>query len=188
MANAVFEMQQSKQELLELMKNQSEATLHSVVMSSENLIKNNHQTQQIIEYHLARMLRLFNILSEKFNDNLINQILNEADLDGLFFIDSTYTPFLIAGKFKNLSLEQLNKLFNKAFELRAISGDTVFWQETLATRQDTVLHQLGCSFLPDGKILMLMGKSNMATASTITQADFGTLIRDLAAQVPNIIF
>ncbi len=188
MANALFEMQQSKKELLELMKNQSEATLHSVVMSSENLIKNNHQTQQIIEHHLARILQLFNVLSKKVNDNLINQILSETDLDGLFFIDSTYTPFLIAGKFKYLPLEQLNRLFSKAFEMRAISGDTVFWQETLTDKQDTLQYRFGCIFLPDEKILMLIGKSNLATASTITQADFGTLIRDLAAQVPNIIF
>ncbi len=186
-ANAVFEMQQSKKELLELMKNQSEATLHSVVMSSENLIKNNFQTQQIIEHHLARLLQLFKILSEKDNNLLINRTLAESDLDGLFFIDSTYTPFLIAGKFKSLPLEKLNELFDKAFELRAISGDTVFWQESLVEAQDTLRVRIGCRFLPDGQILMLMGKAKMQMAS-VDQADFGTLIRDLATQVPNILF
>ncbi len=187
-SNALFEMRQSKRELLSLMENQSEATLHSLIMASENLIKNNFQTQKIIEHHLARTLEiLYSIsLSTKFNPTILNNVTQQAGIDGILFLDSLLTPQVLNGKFQQLPVRRLNQFLDKAFTLQTISGDTVFWQQAVPELDSTVF-RIGCVFLPDGRILMLIGQSRMANLFS-QQVNFGTLIRSITAQNPNIVY
>ncbi|MHB2148238.1 cache domain-containing protein [Calditrichota bacterium LG25] len=186
--NAFFEMRQSKKELMELMENQSEATLHSLILASENLIKNNVQTQMIIEHHMARTLEILYTISNltDFNPDLLDSIASRAGIAGILFLDPNFTPQTVVGEFKRLTLEQWNQLLDKAFTLQTISGDTVFWQQRLS-ETDSVQYRIGCEFLPGGEVLLLIGEPKMMGAFS-NHINFGRLIRNIAERSPDIIY
>ncbi len=187
--NAIYEFRQSKKDLLDLLKHQSETSLKALILSSENLMRNNYNTQKIIQQQLARTVEMFYVLTQKdkMHLNLLDSLSRQIGIEGLLFLSSDFVPFLISGQFKSLNLDQLNYLLNKAFDLRTLTGDTIFWHETFPQKDSLQTVRIGCRFLPDGKILMLSSKA-WKKRMIAERVDFGTLIRKLTKENSDIVY
>ncbi len=187
-ASALFELQQSKKELLSLMRSQSQSTLHSLIMASENLLKSNARAQEILEDHFAIVSDMLHTFAQQgaLNRSTFQKLAQKTEIDGFLQITSRGALQFRYGTFRNLSLSQIDSLIDAAFYFRSFSGDTVLWQEPITDRPGERQLFAGRFYL-DGS-LVLLNIRPLAGHFSLHQVSFGKLIRKLAKENPSIIY
>ncbi len=187
-ASSLFELRQSKRELIELMRSQAESTLNSLIMASESVLKSNAHSQQILKHQIADILGVFStahrfrLLRNGFFDSLASTV----GAEGILILDPDLKITKKYGSFQNFDDNDLNRILMRIQNLHTLGGDTIIWKRT-SPIGSSHWHYFGALVTPRANTVVI--DIDWAHIKPLSQSvGFGHLVRQLAEENPSIVY
>ena len=186
-SSAVIELRQSKKELLQLMTTQSHSLLESLLISSQNILRNH---QFLMDSYRQRMLdnaNLVKILYEhkKVTRPILRAIAKENHLQSIEII-STKGKVLQAVTFDghpSFSVETSRQLFAPIFSAET---DTLIFG--LRTKQPKKAYWYIVALSAKDRAAIVISVDGSEILASNARAGFGPLLRAVAGQNPLIVY
>jgi PAS domain S-box-containing protein len=186
-SSAVIELRQSKKELLQLMDTQSHSLLESLLISSQNILRNNHFLIESFRRQMLNNASLVKILYEqhKATPKVLKALAQANDIQSIQIFKASgkkVIDFRLNGKIA------LPEASYKQFFAPIFTGetDTLILGLRLKKPRKMYLYIVALSSKEHAAIILTVDGQEIITSNA--RAGFGPLLRSVAQQNPFIVY
>ena len=186
-SSAVIELRQSKKELLQLMTTQSHSLLESLLISSQNILRNNQFLKESYRQRMLNNANLVKILYEhgQAQPQILRTLAKENNIQSVQIVKASGQRVINipANRQNFLSDQSLRQLFAPIFKGET---DTLVLGLRTNNPQNPYLYVVALSAKDSAAIVLTVDGRGILTSNA--RAGFGPLLRSVAQRNPFIVY
>ncbi len=186
-SSAVIELKQSKKELLQLMNTQSHSLLESLLISSQNILRNNQFLTKSFRRRMLNNASLVKILYEqgKATPKVLKALAQANDIQSIQIIGTGGKMIVDVRKNKQIALpaSSYERFFHPIFTGET---DTLIFGLRIKKPQNMYLYIVALGSKAHTAIILTVDGQEIITSNA--RAGFGPLLRLVARQNPFIVY
>ncbi len=186
-SSAVIELRQSKKELLQLMATQSHSLLESLLISSQNILRNNQLLARSYRERMVNTADLIKILYERHRatPQVLREMARENTIRAIQIIHPSGEPVvqISANGEKPLPMKSVKQLLLPIFNGET---DTLIFVLRNRKQQNIPLYIIALASKDHSAIVLTVDAREMVASNS--RAGFGPLLRSVVIRNPFIIY